>query len=700
MKLFLTIYFILSIVINVTSFSQTGVGADFQYISPLPDAEYVSPYTTIILKPGFLLEKSILSGSYKITVTGSKSGVHEGELILSKERTAIIFKPYQPFSYGEKVNVSIAENFVESIRAYDYSFTISNTNMEPGREAYNSLLSEIEIDSRYNYPAEQPSDTTWLISVNYKNAPSDGYFFLSPFHFPGTNPNYLMIMDNWGNRIFYQEKSHRSFDFKVLPDGRLSHYDDKYISFRIMDRSFNLVDSFYCKNGYKTDNHDLFFLDNGNVVMMSYDPQVVDMSQIVSGGQPDAVVIGLIIQEQDTDRNVVFEWRSWDHMQITEAADQINLTADTIDYAHGNAIDQDHDGHILISSRNLNEITKINRQTGDIIWRFGGKANMFTLTNDTRWFAHQHDIRKLDDSTYTIFDNSNHNLPVYSRAVAYRLDEANLTATKIYEYNNEQRGYSQAMGSFRRLPGGNYLIGLGSDWEPSLIELDETGNLRFEMSLPPHVMNYRALKFDFKTTYFSVSKDRLDFGFVELGADSVVRSFKVGNPNSDTLFINELYTTSNDFTIYAPDSLKLAPGQSQTVIVSFKPTNSRVYKENCLIRINEGNRIIAHDVLLTAQSIVGVEKEEGIPETFSLSQNYPNPFNPSTTICFGLPQTADVQVTVYNILGEAVQLLVSETLPAGNYSYQFNASEMPSGIYFYRLQTESFMETKKMLLIK
>jgi hypothetical protein len=95
---------------------------------------------------------------------------------------------------------------------------------------------------------------------------------------------------------------------------------------------------------------------------------------------------------------------------------------------------------------------------------------------------------------------------------------------------------------------------------------------------------------------------------------------------------------------------------------------------------------------------------------YQLSQNYPNPFNPSTTIQYQIPEISFVTLKVYDVLGNEIATLVNEEKPAGNYEVEFsakggsasggNAWNLPSGIYFYRLQTGTFAETKKMALIK
>ena len=88
------------------------------------------------------------------------------------------------------------------------------------------------------------------------------------------------------------------------------------------------------------------------------------------------------------------------------------------------------------------------------------------------------------------------------------------------------------------------------------------------------------------------------------------------------------------------------------------------------------------------------------PAEFKLAQNYPNPFNPSTIINYTVPTNEFVNLAVYNVLGKAITTLVNEQKPAGNYEILFDASELPSGVYFYKLVTNDFITTKKMILAK
>ena len=95
-----------------------------------------------------------------------------------------------------------------------------------------------------------------------------------------------------------------------------------------------------------------------------------------------------------------------------------------------------------------------------------------------------------------------------------------------------------------------------------------------------------------------------------------------------------------------------------------------------------------------------VKEKTAQPEKFKLNQNYPNPFNPMTTINFGIPKASYVTLKVYNILSQEVAVLVDGEIQAGVHHLRFNATHLVSGVYFYRLQTSDYVETKKFLLMR
>lgn len=105
-------------------------------------------------------------------------------------------------------------------------------------------------------------------------------------------------------------------------------------------------------------------------------------------------------------------------------------------------------------------------------------------------------------------------------------------------------------------------------------------------------------------------------------------------------------------------------------------------------------------VLKTQQIFLGVDKNGSVPNNYSLSQNFPNPFNPATSITFSIPSSNITTLKVYDLLGKEVAVLVNEKKEAGTFTVPFSADRLPSGVYFYRLQSGRFTETKKMLLLR
>jgi hypothetical protein len=256
--------------------------------------------------------------------------------------------------------------------------------------------------------------------------------------------------------------------------------------FLVLDQGYDVVDTWTIGNGYGADVHDLQLLDNGHALLFSYTPIPADLSPY--GGPVDGIVIDTVVQEQDSQKNVVFEWHGSDHVPLTDA--YVPLDVSPVDFMHTNAIELDQDGNLLISSRSLSAITKIDRQTGDVIWRMGGRSSQFTFTNDPG-FSFQHDVRRLDNGHLTVFDNGNAHSPPHSRAVEYRVNEAARTATRVWRYPDDTSLFAPYMGNFQRLDNGNSMMGWGA--LPQVTEVLPNGDVAFEVRLSH--LTYRAFRF-------------------------------------------------------------------------------------------------------------------------------------------------------------------------------------------------------------
>lgn len=469
------------------------------YLSPRPGAQFVRPETTIAVRSAERISPDSLSPSW-FDVVGSISGHHEGTVDLADDGRTVIFSPSHPFLLGEFVKATVRVGLQTTqgalIDGTSFGFSITGQRSPVTSSPFERAVIEARLTASPSLERPMatmdtlPADFPVMTATVTDTLSPDQYFFVAPFVVTTTQASdYIAILDGLGQPVFFQQT--RALDFKVQPNGWITYYTNNGNHFVAMDDTYSIVDTFAAGNGYPTDAHELKLLPNGHAVLMIYDDQVMDLSQVVPGGHPDATVTGLVLQELDTSDNIVFEWRSWDHFMITDTF--ATLTDPVVDYVHGNAIEVDTDGNWLVSSRHLSEITKIDRNTGDILWRLGGKNNQYTFTNEPAAnFAFQHDIRRLANGHISLFDNRTDLVPQYSRAVEYELDEMQLTATRIWEYRNSPDTYAFAMGNAQRLADGDTVIGWGTGG--LVTEVRPDGSKAFELDLENAVWSYRAFR--------------------------------------------------------------------------------------------------------------------------------------------------------------------------------------------------------------
>ncbi|MCO5252705.1 MAG: aryl-sulfate sulfotransferase [Candidatus Kapabacteria bacterium] len=332
-------------------------------------------------------------------------------------------------------------------------------------------------------------------NVDILNEPAPGYLI-----FNDVDTEFFSVVDNYGYRIFPNENLNKASDFRPI--------NDKYwISFSrnvyyIYNFEFEFIDSITNPTNHSIDFHDMLILKNGRILMLLREQLTIDMSEIVPDGQKDATILSNVLVETDKTGQIYWQWRALDHLNITDVTSRINLTQKYIDLTHANSMDEDETGNILISFRHYDQIIKVNRQTGNIIWKMGGsesKGNQFTFVNDTVdgffGFSHQHTASFLANGNILLYDNGNLREPQYSRAVEYSIDEANMKVTKVWEYRYSPDIYQAYMGSAFRLPNGNTLINWGRD---KITEVRYDKSIAFELDYG-NKLNYRAYKVLYNT---------------------------------------------------------------------------------------------------------------------------------------------------------------------------------------------------------
>lgn len=316
----------------------------------------------------------------------------------------------------------------------------------------------------------------------FDSSKEDGYYL---FYAKTEETTNLLILDKYGNMVC----------FKPLPHNALFNMDEKTGRMLIttvhkdfvMDSAFHIIDTVEFKN-YAIDNHDERLLDNGHVLLLGQESFPIDLEKYPEWkkwSHSDTLMVkGAIIQEQDSARNVVFEWHAKDHFDFDDVDTFFFNNGGHATWTHSNALEQDTDGNYLLSSRNFCEITKISRGDGRIIWRWGGHHNEFKLLNCTEPFYGQHNIRRIANGHYTLYDNGEYIKSHGARALEFELDQDKKVATLKWSYTYDVDMTSNGQGNVERLANGNTLINFGriSCDSVCFVVVDSAGSRIFQLN--------------------------------------------------------------------------------------------------------------------------------------------------------------------------------------------------------------------------
>jgi hypothetical protein len=573
--------------------------SDILLLAPAPHSSIVPPETQLLFRFDRDVAAMAMAQDF-VEIVGSVTGRASGDVSIASDDQTLLFHPVRPFVRGEQVSVQLHVNLAYGRIDSSYSFRIAEGETIKSRPT-DDLAAEIvhpgHLDKTVSsdpvvlngvsIPSDFPS-----MQVLYSDNPAPGHVFLNNW---GGQP-YNIIVDSQGAPVWYLRTPDRRRDFKLQPNGWLTMLvREGYgggIGHIALDSTFAIVDTMRASNGYITDEHELTMLPNGNYFVIGRREETVNMSLLVVGGQTNATVRETVIQEFTPRGELIFQWRSWDNYDIRDVQLE-NLQGSYIRFPHMNAISIDDDGHILVSARHLSEVTKINRQTGEIIWRLGGAHNQFRWVNDSfNGFANQHDIRALGNNRYTIFDNGNGHSTPETRAVEYEIDTVNMTATLIWEYRHTPRRYTPWMGNTQRLPNGNTLVNYADASLPKVTEVRPDGSRSLEMDFVSPANSYRVFKFDW------MGKARQPYLIAESYPDRV------------TLIFNKFGDSDVDhFNVYGGTS----PGPTTIIVSSDVP----------FVHLTEIENRRRHYFRVTAVDGAGIESEYSNEETIYVNLTMP-----------------------------------------------------------------------------
>jgi hypothetical protein len=292
---------------------------------------------------------------------------------------------------------------------------------------------------------------------------------------------YGIVIDNTGRVVWYHRFANGAgLSFMAQPTGRYvarppTPQAGDLEPWVEVDPLGTVTRTLDCARDLPSRPHDLIGEPDGSYWIMCDETRVMNLTAV--GGVRDARVTGTVVQHVSGEGTLLFEWNPFDHFAITDV-DDAERTGTSVNWMHGNAIDFDADGSLLVSFRNLGEITKIDVSTGAVIWRLGGRRNQFTfLGTPMPAFARQHSVRSYAAGGVVILDNLGD--PAESRAEHYVIDDVTRTARLVQSHGSIPGVVTQIGGSVQPLPNGRTLVSFGT--EGRVVEYDVEGRVMWRV---------------------------------------------------------------------------------------------------------------------------------------------------------------------------------------------------------------------------
>jgi Arylsulfotransferase (ASST) len=314
----------------------------------------------------------------------------------------------------------------------------------------------------------------------------------------------LMIIDREGRLVWFEPVTAsgvKPFDLDAQTDGGkpvLTWWQGHLVGSHgagtgmVVDGAYKAQRSVQAGAGLQIDLHEFNITAKGTALITAYEQ--VNTSLKPLGGHGSGPVYNAHAQEIDlATGKVLFDWNSLDHVSLAESYLGLPSGGDALDYIHLNSVAETTDGNLLISGRNTSALYKVDRGSGDVIWRMGGKKSDFQVPHDARFYW-QHDARAWSDTEFTVFDNGAHREEKRSRGLLLSVNESAKTVALTRAYLHPAAFISNTLGSVSLLPDGRVFVGWGD--QPYFSEFDSDGSLLLDGQLPIGVRSYRAFTAD------------------------------------------------------------------------------------------------------------------------------------------------------------------------------------------------------------
>ncbi|HET8951917.1 MAG TPA: arylsulfotransferase family protein [Solirubrobacteraceae bacterium] len=496
---------------RVTAVAVAAAGAGAALVAALGQAQVAPERVTAFPMPGSPVARAETQITLRgvpperlgaIEVSGSRSGAHPGVLRSHADGQGASFMPERRFEQGETVTVRTGLD-IPGARDGDFTFTVARRpSFASGGDGTLKLppLPPAAID---RFRTRRDLEAPVVRTTRRTRGTQPGLIFLAPFSPKGSpRPDGPLITDDRGDLVWFKpvRRGTAVTDLKVQRLGGepvITWWEGRfavgwgYGAYKVFDAGYRQIATIRPGNGLTSDLHDMQLTDRGTALLLSYDRVKRDLRFI--GGARHGRLLDNVVQEVDLATGLVlFEWHSVGQVPVQSSRTRPDGPR-SWDYFHINAVEEDDDGDLIISARNMCALYKLDRETGQIVWQLGGEGGDFRMGRGTP-FCFQHDARRAGPGRISLFDNSA-GPPVLrkrSRGLVLAVDETAKRVRLVHQYEHPGGISAPNQGSTRVQPNGNVFVGWGA--APVFSEFTAGGRLLLDGRLTRGKGNYRAIR--------------------------------------------------------------------------------------------------------------------------------------------------------------------------------------------------------------
>jgi Arylsulfotransferase (ASST) len=475
----------------------TGAMAVATLAQAAPVSAFPSPDTPTALRATEISLRGVAPEAVgRVTVTGSRTGRHEGSLEPHPDGLGASFVPSRRFRPGERVTVRTGLD-VRRGEDGDFRFTIARGDFEAGTLSPEKRLPRLTPGSYRSYRSAPGVKAPRLRVTRRRAGRTSGYLVLNTgWDDDRPRPDGALIADDRGRPVWFQSRRpmRRVFDVAIQQYRSapvITYWEGRFASgwgygtYAILDETYREIGRIRARGGNRADIHDMVLTPQGTALVLSYN--------LVRIGRP---VLDNVVQEIDVaSGRLLFEWHSLGNVALSESYDRPQR-GNPFDYFHLNAVEVGPDGDLLLSARNTCALYELDRTTGAINWRLGGKRSDFRLGEGAR-FCRQHDSRWAADDEITLFDNrlARPTERGESRAIKLGVDERRMRVRLLRGYKHPRNLAASNKGGARMQANGNLLVAWGA--VPAITEYTRRGRIVFDARFAgAKDGSYRAMRAD------------------------------------------------------------------------------------------------------------------------------------------------------------------------------------------------------------